>query len=130
MRYILACMLVLALGTLSNPAHAAADVLTGAWSGGGTVKLTEGGVEKVRCRIRYSKSTGETYVLDATCSHSNGTISQTGRVARVSGSRFTGRLYSDQYDVSGKISVSVNGNKQTLSLSSAKGSGSITLSKR
>lgn len=130
MRYTLACMLVLAFGALSQPTHAAADVLAGAWSGGGTVKLNDGGVERVRCRISYSKSTGNTYLLDATCSHSNGTISQTGRVVQVSGSRFTGRLYSDQYDVSGEISVSVNGNKQTLSLSSAKGSGSISLSKR
>lgn len=130
MRYILACMLMLAFTSLSHPGHAAADVLAGSWSGGGTVTLNDGGREKVRCRIRYSKSTGKTYLMDATCSHSNGTINQSGRVVQISGNRFSGRLYSDHYDVSGKITISVNGSKQTLSLSSAKGSGSITLSKR
>lgn len=123
-------LLPLAVALPGSQSSARADVLTGAWSGGGTVKMTSGHVEKVRCRVRYSKSTGNTYLINATCSSTGGTFAQTGRVVRISGNSFRGRLYSDQYDVSGNVSISVRGKRQTVSVSSAKGRGSLALSKR
>ena len=123
-------LLPLAMAIPSSESSARSDVLSGAWSGGGTVKLTSGHVEKVRCRVKYSKSTGKTYLISATCSSTGGTFAQTGRVVQISGSRFRGRLYSDQYDVSGNVSISVRGKRQTVSVSSEKGRGSLALSKR
>lgn len=125
-----AVLLPLAVAMPGMASSATADVLSGAWSGGGTVRLTNGHVEKVRCRVRYSKSTGKTYLINATCSSTGGTFAQTGRVVQTSGNSFRGRLYSDQYDVSGNVSISVRGRRQTVSVSSAKGRGSLALSKR
>lgn len=129
MRIMFAGLMACALGVMATPGLAAPDVLSGAWSGGGTVKLKQGGVEKVRCRIRYEKSTGRTFLMHASCAHSSGTFKQTGRVVQVSGSRFTGRLYSDQYSVSGDVAVRVDGGSQRISVSSQKGSGSLSLSR-
>lgn len=129
MRIVFACLVACALGVIAAPAHAAPDVLSGAWSGGGTVNLKQGGAEKLRCRISYEKSTGRTFLMHASCAHSSGTFKQTGRVVQISGSRFTGSLYSDQYSVSGDVAINVSGNSQRISVKSSKGSGSLSLSK-
>lgn len=130
MRYILTAVLALALGTLAGTTSGKAANIEGSWSGSGKVKLNSGQVEPVRCRVRYEKSTGRTFILQATCAHTNGTFQQSGRVVQISNSRYTGSLYSDQYDVSGDVAVSVNGSRQTVTVSSPKGSGSITLNKQ
>ncbi len=122
--------LPLAIGILGFAGPASADALSGAWSGGGTVRLSSGHVEKVRCRVRYSKSTGKTFLLNATCSTTGGTFAQTGRVVQTKGNNFRGRLYSDEYSVSGNVSISVSGQRQTIRISSSKGSGRLALSKR
>lgn len=129
MRIISACVMALAMSAFATPGHAAEDVLSGAWSGGGTVNLKKGGAEKLRCRISYEKSTGRTFLMHASCAHSSGTFKQTGRVVQISGSRFTGSLYSDQYSVSGDIAINVSGGSQRISVKSPKGSGSLSLSK-
>ena len=130
MRFLLASSLALALGALVSTSPAEAASITGSWSGGGTVHLTSGHVETVRCRVSYEKSTGRTFLLHATCATTAGTFKQSGRIVKLSGTRYSGRLYSDQYDVSGDVKISVNGRRQTVSVSSPKGSGRLSLSKR
>ena len=131
MRFLLACVTAFALGALTPPVIAAPDVLAGSWSGGGTVKPNNGASEAVRCRVKYTKDTGRTYLINATCSVPGvGRYQQTGRVVKVSNSRFTGRLYSEQYSVTGNVVISVSGSRQTISLSSSKGTGRLNLSKR
>jgi len=129
MRMIFASLAACALVATATPVLAEKDVLTGAWSGGGTVNLAKGGAEKLRCRVSYEKSTGRTFLMHASCAHSSGTFKQTGRVVQISGSRFTGSLYSDQYSVSGDVAINVSGNSQRISVKSPKGSGSLSLSK-
>ena len=130
MRYILACLLALVLGAFQSADVAKAASIEGTWSGGGTVRLTSGGVEKVRCRMRYEKSTGRTFVIHVTCSHANGTFRVSGRIVKLSASRYSGRLYSDQYSVSGDVGISVRGTRQTVTAKSAKGTATVTLTKR
>ncbi len=129
MRNRVTSILVFALGTLASTGNANADGLSGVWSGGGAIQLTKGGVEKVRCRISYSKSTGRTFLMSVKCAHRNGAFRQTGRVVEKSRNRFTGRMYSDEHSVSGDIVISVKSTTQTLSVKSSKGSGSLSLSK-
>lgn len=130
MRFILALLLAFGVGSLGNVPDASAASIVGSWSGGGTIKLKTGGVERVRCRISYSSSTGNTFGISATCATTAGTISQSGRVVSRGGGRYSGRLYSPEYSVSGNLSISVRGNRQTVSVSSAKGSGRLSLSRR
>lgn len=131
MRIIPAALLAAALSLpLATSASAAANII-GSWKGRGSVKLTSGHVEPVSCSVRYESgdSSGKTYVLHATCATTAGTFQQSGRVVKRSGSSYTGRLYSDQYSVSGDVSISISGTRQTVRVSSPKGSGSLSLRK-
>jgi len=129
MRIIPAAVLVMALGMpIATSASAAANIL-GSWSGRGSVTLTSGQVEPVSCRVNYEKGDdkGRTFVLYATCATTAGTFEQSGRVSKRSSSSYSGSLYSDQYSVSGKVTVSVKGSSQTLRVSSKNGRGSLNL---
>ncbi len=130
MRYVLVCLLAFTFG-LSLGEHAAqAASIEGSWSGSGTVRLTEGGVERVRCRIRYEKGSGRTFTLHVTCAHSNGTFRVSGRIVQLSGNKYSGRLYSEQYSVAGDIGISVSGSRQTLTAKSTKGTATVKLTKQ
>ncbi|MDH3579988.1 MAG: hypothetical protein OEM91_05100 [Hyphomicrobiales bacterium] len=131
MRYVLLCLLTFTFGTLLGEHAANAASIEGNWSGSGTVRLTEGGTEAVRCRIRYEKGSGRTFVLHVTCAHSNGTFKVSGRIVQLSGgNRYSGRLYSDQYSVAGDVGISVSGTRQTLTAKSKKGSATVKLTKQ
>jgi len=104
--------------------------IEGNWQGSGRVKLSGGQVENVRCRVSYEASTGRTFVITATCAHSNGIFKQSGRVVQINDSTYTGRLYSDQYGVAGDLSVRVSGSRQTVTAKSNNGSATLTLSRQ
>lgn len=131
MRHVIAIIVAYLLPVMAFVAVAAeqAASVEGNWSGGGTVVLKSGQKEPVRCRINYEKSTGRTFVISANCAHANGTFQQSGRIVKVSENSYSGRLYSDQYSVSGDISIAVNGNSQTLTATSEKGQATLVLKK-
>ena len=130
MRNLVIGCLTLMIGLAAGAVGADAASVTGSWAGSGKVKLKTGQVEPIRCRIRYEESSGRTFVMTVNCAHANGTFKQSGRVVKKSASRYTGRLYSQEYGVSGDISITVNGKSQTLRAKSAKGTASITLRRK
>ncbi len=132
MRIFPAAMLVLTLGMLTSASAAPAASIVGSWSGRGTVRLTSGQVEPVSCRVKYSKgdSAGKTFTLNATCAFTGGTFALYGRVSKRSASNYRGSLYGEQSIVAGKISISVRGNSQTVSVRNSKGTGSFALRRR
>ncbi len=130
MRYIFACLLTIIVGAFAGVDVAKAASIVGSWSGGGSVKLTSGQVEKVRCRIRYEKGSGRTVVLYVKCAHSNGTFQVSGRIVKLSNSYYSGRLYSEQYGTAGDVGVSVSGNRQTVTAKSSKGTATVMLTKQ
>ena len=130
MRIIPAALLAMAF-SLPIAATAEAASILGSWQGRGSVRVKESGqVEPVSCSVRYEEGTGRTFVLNATCATTAGTFQQSGRVVKRGSNSYSGRLYSDQYAVSGNVSISVSGKSQTIRVSSPKGSGSLKLRKR
>jgi hypothetical protein len=133
MRIIPAALLALTLGIPAAASVASAQSVLGSWSGRGSVTLIPSGqVEPVSCRVSYEKGDdrGRTFVLNATCATTAGTFAQSGRVVKLKSGRYSGSLYSDQYAVSGKVTVTVRGSSQTVSVSSSKGKGLLKLTKR
>lgn len=120
-------LLAFALGLASAPASAAE--LSGTWSGTGSVKPKDGKTESVRCRVTYSPE-GSAVGVSATCASSSTTIRQTGSLTKVSDSKYVGDFYNSEYDISGRVRVSVSGSSQTVTFSSPRGSGSLSLSRR
>lgn len=108
-------------------ARADADSIIGSWRGTGIARPKDGEPEKVSCRVSYTAGSGRTYVLNASCATTGGTFQQSGRVVALGGNRYTGRIYNSQYDATGSVSVRVNGDRQTVTVSSSKGSANVTL---
>jgi len=130
MRYVFACLLTMVVGAFAGVDVAKAASIVGSWSGGGSVKLMSGQVEKIRCRIRYEKGSGRTVVLYVKCAHSNGSFQVSGRIVKLSNSYYSGRLYSEQYGTAGDVDVSVSGNRQTVTAKSSKGTATVILTKQ
>lgn len=122
-------MMLAFAGIAPHSAVAQSASIEGRWSGGGVAALKDGQREPVRCRVSYEKSTGRTFLINANCSHSNGTFQQSGRITQLSANSYSGRLYSDQYSVAGQLSISVSGSRQTLTATSDKGRATLTLTK-
>lgn len=123
---VIAC--ALSLGVFAGAAHA--DILKGTWSGSGFVQPKGGERESVRCRVTYSPQGSSVVAVSATCASSSITIRQTGELSMVSPTRYVGEFYNSEYDISGRIRVSVSGGSQTVTFSSSRGGGSMNLSRR
>lgn len=106
-----------------------AEPLQGTWSGSGYVKPTNGERERVSCRVSYQPQ-GASVAVKATCASSSTTIHQTGQLSKVTANKYVGDFYNSEYDVSGRIRVSISGSSQTVSFAGSKGSGSLNLSRR
>lgn len=123
--------IVLAAAVLTvSPLPAFADPLSGSWSGTGFVKPTDGQRESVRCKVTYNPEGASTVGVTATCASASTTIHQTGQLTMVSQSRYVGDFYNSEYDISGRINVTISGSSQTVNFSGARGSGTLNLSRR
>ncbi len=104
--------------------------LEGAWSGGGEVAFAAtGSRERARCRAHYQRRSKDSYAMQATCATASGKAAQTATVHRVGENRFRGNFHNAEYDISGTIFVVVNGNSQSVRLTSSSGSALLRLSR-
>jgi len=104
--------------------------LEGAWSGGGEVAFAAtGSRERARCRAHYNRRTKESYAMQATCATASGRAAQTATVHRVGENRYRGTFYNSEYDITGTVFVVVNGNSQSVRLTSTSGSALFRLSR-
>ena len=103
--------------------------LEGSWSGGGSVSFATGSREQARCRAHYSRASKNSYRLNATCATASGKAAQTATVHKVGENKYSGNFHNPDYDISGTISVIVNGNSQSVRLTSSSGWAVIRLSR-
>lgn len=116
--------LILPAGSVS------ADSLSGNWSGSGYVQPTNGKRENVRCKVTYTPQGAKVVAVAATCASASVTIRQTGSLSLVNSNRYVGEFYNPDYDISGRVRVNVSGGSQTVTFSSARGGGSMSLRRR
>ena len=107
-----------------------AELLQGSWGGRGYVKPSDGERQTVNCRVTYTPHGSNVVAVSATCSSETTTIHQTGQLSMVRPNRYVGDFHNSEYDISGRIQVSVSGSSQTVTFSSPRGSGSLSLSRR
>jgi hypothetical protein len=119
--------LALTLG-LATPASAETS-LPGAWTGSGSVVLPSGATEKARCKVNFRKQDGASYAMNAVCASSSAKISQTATLEQVSANRYRGQFFNPDYNVSGNISLTVNGNSLSASLNGAGATAFFNLSR-
>jgi hypothetical protein len=130
MKAPMAALVLATLVNLAAPQQAIAQSLEGTWSGSGSAKPKSGQTERVRCRITYSRENPKVFGVAATCATPSATFHQTGTLLMVGPTRFVGDFYNPEYDVSGRVRVTLKGSTQTVTFSGSKGTGSMTLTRR
>lgn len=115
---------------LAVPPGAEAAALSGTWSGSGYVNPKDGKRERVRCRVTYTRESQKVFRVKAVCATTSVKINQTGEVLMVNERRYVGDFYNAEYDVSGRIGITLRGGSQTVTFSGSQGHGSMTLRKR
>jgi hypothetical protein len=100
--------------------------LSGVWSGGGTVVLANGRRERAKCRAHFS-ALGVRAAFMARCSTRSGTVDQAANLRRTGPNSYGGRFFNPRFKSSGRIHITVHGNRQYVSVRSKRGSAQLTL---
>ena len=124
---IAACAALISVFATAPMAEQPASI-AGTWSGGGTVTLRSGNVEKVRCRATFSPS-GDGASMSASCANATAKVTQTAELTRVSPTRYIGEFHNPEFNVSGSIRITLSGNSLIASLSGGGGSASMNMNR-
>lgn len=102
--------------------------IAGSWSGSGTVTLSSGNTERVRCRATFN-TVGSGATMSATCATPSTNVRQTAELTRVSATRYIGDFHNAEYNISGNIRIVITGNSMTAQLAGGGGSAFLNLSR-
>jgi hypothetical protein len=119
----------LAVTTVAMVAPAQAETLSGTWSGSGYVQSANGQRERVRCRVTYDPQGSKVVGVRANCASSGNSIRQTGELLRIRPGYYAGDFYNRQFDIGGRIHVTVRGSTQTVTFRSSAVRGRLRLRK-
>src|SRR5262249_38638978 len=93
MRYIVGLLSLMLTCIALNPLAVAASSIEGSWIGSGTVSRG-GNVDRVQCRVRYTKSSQKSYATSSVCTTENGRYEINGHVTNIGGNRYQGTVTS------------------------------------
>jgi hypothetical protein len=132
-RLLLPVLMAMTAGLTAAPCGTAAQSvaqsagLEGSWHGSGSVAFASGQRERAQCRAQYRRAAGNAYTVTATCATPSGRATQTATVRQVGGNSYQGQFHNSEYNVTGTISVTASGNRQSVRLTSESGSASLEL---
>lgn len=121
---------VVAFTVAAGGAAAYAASLKGTWSGTGTIYPISGQAERARCRVTYSKASTSGYKVSAKCASTSGKATQVATVHPSGKNTYHGSFYNQKHNASGSLTITLKGNRQTVSMSSSMGSATMTLRRR
>ena len=117
----------LAIACMPAPANADPAGLSGSWRGGGWVSFASGERERARCSAHFEAHSESSVTVNATCATDSGSVEQVARLRKTGANTYSGSFHNEQYDIRGRITVTVHGNTQNVSLTSDSGSAALTL---
>jgi hypothetical protein len=80
------------------------DKLAGSWSGGGSMKPSDGPLERVRCKVDYNvKNTGQSVKMNVRCASDAYKMDLSANIDQ-SGTALSGNWFESQYRQGGKVS--------------------------
>jgi hypothetical protein len=82
----------------------------------------------VQCRVRYTKSSENSYAVSSVCTTENGRYDISGHVTNTGGNRYQGTVTSG--NESGSVVVIHRGDQQSVTVTSPGGSAKLALSRR
>ena len=125
MRHILTVSLIV-LSAALTPALAAPATIAGSWSGSGTISH-RGNADAVRCRARFTKVGGASFEVSSQCTTDTGRYDVSGRVNASGGNRYSGWVETN--GERGSVVIIKSGNRLSVTVTSRRGSGRLSLSK-
>ena len=125
-QFALAPLLLLTM--VAEPTFAASPFkrLAGTWSGGGSVRLTDGKREKIRCRAYYTNKSTNALGLAIRCATQSGKIEMRAKLT-YSGGGVSGSWEERTYNAEGTVTGSASSSKLSMNISGAL-QGSINIS--
>jgi hypothetical protein len=129
LRFGVAAAAALVIVQFAAPAEAQSPSIEGSWSGGGVVTLATGDTERARCRASFSRSGANTFRMNAVCATPSVRVSQSASLQRTSANQLSGSFFNPEYNVSGRIRITVQGGKLSAQLSGDSGSASLSLTR-
>jgi hypothetical protein len=124
MRVLMLSLIVLSAALA--PALAAPATIEGSWRGSGTVSH-RGSADAVRCRARFTKAGGASFGVSSQCATATGRYDVSGRVTRSGGNRYSGRVQTNGQG--GAVVIVQHGNRLSVTVTSRRGSGRLSLSR-
>jgi hypothetical protein len=101
--------------------------LSGFWSGSGSVTLTSGNTERVKCQVFYKASEGNTQIRQTMrCASTDYAINSLAEL-RVKGSQVTGSWEEKTYSAKGEVTGRFNGESFALTIQGANFSAAMNV---
>ena len=127
MRYVIGLLLLMLTCVAPSTLAVAVTSIEGSWIGSGTVSRGAN-VDRVQCRVRYTKSSEKTYATSSVCTTENGRYEISGHVTNIGGNRYQGTVTSG--NETGRVIMVLRGDQQSVTVTSPSGSAKLTLSRR
>jgi len=127
MRYFVGLLLLMLTCVAPSILAVAVTSIEGSWIGSGTVSRGAN-VDRVQCRVRYTKSSENSYATSSVCTTENGRYEISGHVTNIGGNRYQGTVTSG--NETGRVIMVHSGDRQSVTVTSPSGSAKITLSRR
>ena len=99
MRYIVGLLSLMFTCVALSTLAVAATSIEGSWIGPGTVSHGNN-VDRVQCRVRYTKSSENSYATSSICTTENGRYEVSGHVTNMGGNRYQGTVTSSAHAAS------------------------------
>src|SRR6202048_4654373 len=103
--WILGCSLLMTiLAVAPASAQQGFDNVAGSWSGGGSMKPSDGARERVRCKVDYAvKNTGQSVKMNLRCASDAYKMDLSANIDQ-NGTALSGNWFESQYRQGGKVS--------------------------
>jgi hypothetical protein len=122
----LALIATLIAATLALPPALAASSLQGQWRGSGVVTHRKAR-DPVRCRVSFQRLSATAFSLSSQCSAEDRSYDVKGRVVAAGGDRYSGRVEGE--GVTGAVAIVQRGNRLSVTVTSERGSATLSLSR-
>lgn len=94
-------------------------MIIGAWAGSGTIKLTEGGTERIRCKASYDAVSSSNVTLNLTCASDSYKFVLLGNMQASNTGSISGNWTEQTRSVAGVVSGNVTANHIAVTTSGA-----------
>src|SRR4029078_12758696 len=113
MRYVIGLLLLMLTCVPQSALAVSVTSIEGSWIGSGTVSRGAN-VDRVQCRVRYTKSSEKTYATSSVCTTENGRYEISGHVTNIGGNRYQGTVTSG--NETGKVIIVPTGDPQWVTV--------------